>query len=185
MAQTLAKIACALVLFAGLSGSAQSPMPSSNLTPSWSSRVAALQFGLANGLRKPAGEIVVAEDAYFGAVDGHPAALSAEDTAREAREMAALIGPDVRVVRAIDYLVCQSRTNNGCWTSRNVSVIVVGGLYQGNTPGSHVQFYMPGLPDNPSSQASLTHAVIDLERRGDAWIGTAVRLGPSTLTRGR
>ena len=174
-----------LILALGLTASAQSPSPSPSPTPTpvWSSRVAALKFALANGINKPTGEIVVAEDAYFGAVDGYPAPLSPEDTKREARDMAALLGPDVKVVRAIDYLICQGRAGSGCAPSRNISVFIVGGLWKDNTPGSYVQLYMPGLPETPSSQASLVHGAIDLERIGDGWIATRFRLGPSTVTR--
>jgi hypothetical protein len=172
MPRTLAGSALLTVVISAALHAAQRPpvIPE----PSPYSRVAAARFAIQNGWQFPKINIVVAIDAFFGAVDGTPVRQSIADEEKEALEIAKLLGPDVKTARARSILDCPTG-RSPCY-AKDVTVVIVGGLWEGNTPGSGIQMHEPG---------SMTHAVIDLERRDGGWVGTRHRLGPSTLIRRR
>jgi hypothetical protein len=158
------------------------PTPSPTIpAPSPFSRVAAARFAMQNGWQFPKTKLVVAIDAFFGAVDGHPVRQSIVDQEKEALEIAKLLGPDVKTAFARSLLDCPNG-RNPCY-AKDVAVFVVSGMWEGNTPGAYVQLYLPG--SKPGDPSTMTHAAIDLERRDGGWVGARYSLGPSTLTRRR
>jgi len=171
MPRTLAGSALLTVV---ISAALQAQKPPVIPEPSPYSRVAAARFAIQNGWQFPKTNIVVAIDAFFGAVDGHPVRQSIADEEKEALEIAKLLGPDVKTARAASVLDCPTGRGRPPCYAKDVTVVIVGGLWEGNTPGSGVQMHSPG---------SMTQAVIDLERRDGGWVGTRYRLGPTTLNR--
>lgn len=165
------KLGLLIALIAGLMQTPQVPQPVAPV-PSSYPRVAAVRFAIQNGWKFPKTDVVVAIDAFFGAVDGHPDKKSVDDQEKEALEIAKLLGPDVKTAWATQRLDCQKSGRPPC-SARDVSVIIVGGLYV-DQPSSYIQDYSPG---------TLTHAVVELEKRDDGWVGTRYKLGPSTLNR--
>jgi hypothetical protein len=150
--------------------------------PSPYSRVAAVRFALQNGWPFPKTNLVVAIDAFFGAVDGTPVRQSVVDEEKEALEIAKLLNPNVKTARAASRLDCPTG-RQPCYAT-DVTVLVVSGLWEGNTPGANIDMYSPGGARS-GDPSSMTLAVIDLEHRDAGRVGTRYRLGPSTLMRRR
>ena len=148
--------------------------PATPGAPSPYPRVAAVQFALKNGWEFPKTNVVVANEAFFGAVDGHPDRKSIADQEKEALEIAKLLGPDVKTAWAVQKLDCPQGPGRRPCYAKDISVVVVGGLYV-DQPSSGIQVYSPG--------GTMKHAVIELEKRETGWVGTRYSLGPGTLTR--
>jgi hypothetical protein len=140
-----------------------------------SARVAAVRFALAQGWQLPTTNAVVALETTFGWPDGTPVKQSAEETAREAAEIAKLLGPSVRTGRAGDHVLCPERR---CYAANDVWVIIVDGLAAGEID-IRIRVFAPDAVRNQPS--TLTSAVIDLERRENGWIGTRYRRTPNTI----
>ena len=95
------------ILIALMLAPLQSPQaPAIPAAPSPYPRVAAVQFALQNGWQFPKTNVIVAIEAFFGAVDGHPDRKSINDQEKEALEIAKLLGPDVKTARAVQKLDC-------------------------------------------------------------------------------
>jgi len=122
-------------------------------------------------------ESIVPRDSWNVAASGPRP--TAEVETREAPEIARVIGDNVRIVSAADYLKCD-RYN--CATSTRFAVVVVrpAGQLPQNRYASitatdarwavNVHVYLPGAaPDG--SERIFSAAQIRLERRANGWIG--------------
>ena len=140
-----------------------------------SPRVAAVRFALEAGLKIAATDAVVAFDTTFGWPDGTPVPLSDEQRVAEAKTIAAMLGPQVSVGRAGDFVKCPERR---CYAATPKVVVIVDGLASGESD-IRVRVFSPGI--GPSDPGTLTSAVVDLVQQGVRWTGLRFSRGPTTV----
>src|SRR5262245_44009247 len=93
-------------------------------------RLAAVRFAIENGWKLPKTNIVVVVETHLGAIDGRPVPQSDAQRLEETELIAKLLGPGAKTGAAKDYLSCRGSI---CSTSTDAYVLVVNGLYQGET----------------------------------------------------
>jgi len=161
---------------------AQSQRPQA-AAPNPSARVAAFTFAITSDWQFPRTNVIVAVDTHFGGIDGHPVIQSAAVVNRENREIAALLGTEVRTGRAADYLSCPSP--GVCFAKTDQSVILVGGLFQGDSDVL-IRVYTPGPNGKDrTSHSSTTSAIVQLKRWDSGWVATEYSKPPTTHVRPR
>lgn len=173
-----------LLMVSALLASSLFPQSEPPQHPITSQRTAAVRFAIENGFEIPRTNIVVAlETLIQGGRFRSTTLFSSQERGRDAEELARLVGPTVRTVRAQDVLSCpESR----CYASTNLSVLAVEGPFTDppGTPhgsestGIYIKVYSPERSD---SRAKLYNCVVDTERRGSDWFGTRFRVAPNSF----
>jgi hypothetical protein len=155
----------------------QGTMPAQSSSP----RMAAVEFALRNGFDIPRANLVVALEVRYGGVSDIPrtatdrsTTLPPEVVLRDAREIAALLGPDVTVKSALPLVLCPQRR---CYAAADVPVLVVDEL-KNDEPGIYVKLYLPAQAE---AQALLRHAIVDVEQTPAGWTATRFRRVPTTV----
>lgn len=145
-------------------------------------RVAAVRYAIANGWNLAEPNIIVILESTLGAISGRAVPQTEAQRDQEAAEIAKHLGPTARTGRAREYLDCPSP--GICFTAPGVTskVLVVNGLFQGHDD-ILIRLYIPPTLNN--GRDAMSKAIVDLERRGNAWAGLRYAEAPNTLVRGK
>ena len=153
---------------------------SSTQVASPSARVAAVHFAIAQGWKFPKTNIIVAEETDLGVMHGRSIGRSPAEQKRYSEEIARIIGPEVKVARAVGkFLEGRGATGPPYYSKTDVSVLEVSEVLEG---GTDLRLAVYSRGPGPTDPPTVTSAVIDLERREKNWIGVRYSMGPKTLT---
>ena len=138
-------------------------------------RLAAVQFALANGLEVPFGDLAVAVEPDFERVENIRTLTSAVALQGEASAIAKAMGRGAKVGSAHSLLTCRQRY---CAPATKTSVLLVDEPSKaGDLVSIYIRVYSPS--PSPEFDATFSHVVVEVQRKGGEWFGIRNQQGPS------
>jgi hypothetical protein len=147
-----------------------------------SPRLAAVAWAVANGFEIPRTNIILANEIETGQVNhgrGSPndraRSLPLEESLRDSRAVAALLGPGVKTGPVAEIVSCPERR---CFASTTAHALLVDDLKDDST-GVYIKLYSPGT--QPGDRGTLLHAIVNTARVPAGWSATGFTTGPTRI----
>jgi hypothetical protein len=167
-----------LVAFAGLAQALAQSAPTVFPSP----RLAAVAYAVAHGFEIPRTNVILANEIETGQINhgrGSPndraRSLPVEESLRDSRAVAALLGPNARTAPVAQIVSCPERR---CFASTTAHALLVDDLKDDST-GVGIKLYSPGT--GAGDRGTLIQAVVNTAKAPTGWTATGFTMGPTRI----
>ena len=147
-----------------------------------SPRLAAVAYAVAHGFDIPRSNVILANEIETGQFNhgrGSPndraRSLPVEESLRDSRAVAALLGPNVKTAPVAEIVSCPARN---CFASTKAHALLVDDLKDDST-GIYIKLYSPGT--KVGDHGTLLQAIVNTAKAPTGWTATGFTVAPQRI----